>query len=230
MNDFFKQDPSNLFLSLEVSENVETSFLNHFNIESILTNNNNLIFDSCNILARTSLNNANLIMFLSFLKNSTFQIYKKHIKNSFIINNTVKRLASKDYIQTQDNKRVFECLANTAEDFSQWATDFIKDLPGFNLFSSQDLLLIVKKSMWNLYSLQNSVFYKDDENYTILKENVQFTKSNMVKLFGSFRTHLIFNIHKYYNKLELNEYETALFHAFILTSISGKFFIKDNLN
>lgn len=185
------------------------------------------LIDPEKIFPKTSFqNDENLVSFISFLKNSTYQIYKEHIKNSLLINNTYERLASRNFISPleETNIGLIEISSDLMQSYAEharWATKFIRSLPGYNRFSNQDLAIIIGNSILNLFVIQISVFITPNNSYLILKNGIQYSRSRMTLLLGNLITSFLFKFHESFNKLKLGEYELAMFYAFVISSANG---------
>ena len=105
-----------------------------FDIQNILRQHK--IFQSHDLLPKTSLTCESELVVLSLLKDRVYQLYCRHILDSNIINNTKERLRQKDFISeaTSDIEayEIWIKLMETIADFSKWLTRFTRELPGFN--------------------------------------------------------------------------------------------------
>lgn len=157
-----KENKTNyIYLSLQTDDetNKNSNILNlssHINIQDNI--NQHFLFNSKDIMENTSLKGENFIYFIPYLKDITFKINKDHIKSSFLINNTCESIQSNNYIGDDKTEISFEnvkfSMVETVAEHIKWSTRFIKNLPGFNQLNDHDLIIIIQKSMINLFSLQ----------------------------------------------------------------------------
>ena len=99
---------------------------------------------------------------MSVLKDKVYQIYKQHIKESLLINETKKRLKNNDYIDSSaENVTQDYLLAGIIGDIvehAKWLTNYSLNLPGFNCLNESDFMKIVNHATAMTYGLQLNEF------------------------------------------------------------------------
>ena len=115
-------------MSLSLKESLDdcmsTEYHYHIKIQDILSQNS--LFKPIDIFPSTSLKDENLILFISFLKNSVYQVYKENIVHSHLINNTNYCLSNKNYIGPErediSSKQVWDALMVSVSEHTRWTT------------------------------------------------------------------------------------------------------------
>lgn len=198
---------------------------NQTGIQSISLLKQHKLFESSNTLPNTIHSDENDIFLNAILKDKVFQLYKKHLTHSSLINSTTERLKSKDYIDFNDQnitvKEVWSGLMGMISEHTKWLTRFAKDLPGFSDLTEEDFTAMVFSSTLLLYEIQINRFVSSQENYTILTNRIQMSRTRMIQLFGLFLTELVFEFHSRFKNFELSDYEMSLFYPFVLCSCNG---------
>lgn len=166
------------------------------------------------------------IFLTAILKDKVFQLYKKHLLNSNLINQTTERLHKKDYIDANNENisvnEVWTGLMGIVSEHTKWLTRFARELPGFNDLIEEDFAAMIFTSTLLLYEIQINRFVTNNENYTILSNRVQMNRKRMLKLFGMFLTELVFEFHSKFKSFELSDYELCMLYPFIMCSCNGK--------
>ena len=210
-----------MYLTLKISDDESLKHINLVKNNNLLNTNSNFSFDSSNLLPKTSIND-DFIIFISLLKNKVFQAYKTHITESTILNNTRNRLQNGDFVakELDINKLNMTFFEGQLENIV-WLQKFIKDLPGFDKFDTDDTNVLVGSSSGFLLSFQLTEYYKSEEiNVSIIK-NVQYSKETMYLMFGKYFTDGVFKFHYDLNQLMFTEVEKALFYPFVISSCRG---------
>lgn len=211
-------------LSLRLNDDFKSmDYMNLFNINNIMKKNP--IISSMSLIPKTSIND-NFTIFISLLKNKVYQVYKKNIALSTILNNIQERLKTGDYISSIgiDYDTLKYLFLQSQLETINWSTQFVKELPGFDKFDRRDLSSLINSSSAFFLSLQVTNFYKKDESFIILS-NIQFSKDNIKFLFGDF-SEVIQKFHNDFNRLKLTENEFCLFFPFVLSSCNGNLTLK----
>ncbi len=162
---------------------------------------------------------------MSVLKDKVYQIYKQHIKESLLINETKKRLKNNDYIDSSaENVTQDDLLAGLIGDIvehAKWLTNYSLNLPGFSSLNESDFMKIVNHATIMTYGLQLNEFYYNNEFHHITKNGYQLSKNRLNLAFGSFLAHLFILAHAKFKELDLSENEIALLYALFLFSCDG---------
>ena len=182
------------------------------------------LFDSSNILPNTIFKTESELFRITLIKDKVYQLFKTHLAHSNVLNNTSEKLKSKDFIdssQAVTHDQLLTGLVYTLGDFAKWVTRFAKELPGFNKLNLTDFSTMISSACMVLYGLHVDRYFTPVENYIIISNNIQVTKSRCFIIFGSY-TELIFEFHNRLSKLNLSENELSILYAYILTSCNGK--------
>lgn len=169
-------------------------------------------------------NNSSQEKIIQFLRENIYSLFQ----NTFDYESIEKmneKVINKKYIDenvTADD--VWSGLLPSIAESTKWLTHFAQQLPGFDKFDLEDFSFLVHGGVLPLHTLKYNTFYRNNENYTILKNNVIYNKKNVNLLFGKNLSDLVFLFFKKARSLNLTEREFALFHPFILLSCDSKFF------
>ena len=160
------------------------------------------------------------IIMLSFLKDKVYELFKRHIRQSFILNDTRERLKNKEYKDAEDNipiESINRGIGLNVFLYSQWLNSYIRDLPGLNKFDSEDLNALISNCSLLSIAIHVNEFYTENECYQIAN-GIQLTRNRLNLSFGTFMTCLFFMINNKIQKLNLSESETSVFYPFSLFS------------
>lgn len=186
------------------------------------TISNYRLIESSNAMPKSLHLNEEEIFLTAILKDKVFQLYKKHLLNSNLINQTTERLHKKDYIDANNENisvnEVWTGLMGIVSEHTKWLTRFARELPGFNDLIEEDFAAMIFTSTLLLYEIQINRFVTNNENYTILSNRVQMNRKRMLKLFGMFLTELVFEFHSKFKSFELSDYELCMLYPFIMCS------------
>ena len=167
----------------------------------------------------------NDLFLMSVLKDKVYQIYKQHIKESLLINETKKRLKNNDYIDSSaENVTQDDLLAGIISDLTEnakWLTNFTLNLPGFNKLEEEDFMKIVNHATAMTYGLQLNEFYYNNEFHHIIKNGYQLSQNRLNLAFGSFGAYLFIIAHAKFKELDLSENEISLLYPAFLYSCDG---------
>lgn len=183
-------------------------------------------FEAELIIPTTVIGPESELIIITLLKDKVYQIYKRHILNSSILNATNERFKNKNLINEliDENLESYEIWINfmeTISEFTKWLTRFSKELPGFNKLNIEDLSSIVFASVFPLFTVQVTPFVKNNENYTIINNNIQLTRKRMIQTSEIVITDLLFEFYSRFQSLNLTEQELCLIYPFLLTSCNG---------
>lgn len=103
---------------------------------------------------------------------------------------------------------------------TKWLVKLARDLPGFDKFNTEDLSILVHCAVGLTYAFEANQFYIGDECWNISHNKIRCTRKRLNQL-GKFDTHLMFELHKTLNELNLTETERILFYPLILSSANG---------
>lgn len=196
-----------------------------YEIQNILKHHK--LFEAELIIPTTLIRPESELVIISLLKDKVYQIYKKHILSSKIISQTNERLQNENLSSMLNNKDLepYEIWINfmeTISDFTKWLTRLAKELPGFNKINIEDLSTMVFASVFPLFTVQVTPFIHNNENYTIINNNIQFTRKRMIQASQTVITDLLFEFHHRFQSLNLTEQELCLIYPFLLTSCNRK--------
>lgn len=168
------------------------------------------------------------LLIMSLIKDRVFQIYKKHIELSTILNRSRDKFKSKDYIDASVENASVEALFTGCVDLiaehSKWLAQFSRNLPGFDRLNMDDFQALCASSSLLLLGVKTNPLFINNDNFTIFQNNYQFSRNRMNIILGSFKTGCLFEFHFIYRKLNFTEVEKALFYPFILSSVNSKHF------
>jgi len=140
------------------------------------TLSNYRLIESSNAMPKSLHLNEEEIFLTAILKDKVFQLYKKHLLNSNLINQTTERLHKKDYIDANNENisvnEVWTGLMGIVSEHTKWLTRFARELPGFNDLIEEDFAAMIFTSTLLLYEIQINRFVTNNENYTILSNRV----------------------------------------------------------
>ena len=106
------------------TESISTEYEYHIKKHNILKHN--FLFEPIEILPSTSLKDEDLVVFVSFLKNSVYQVYKEHTPYSYLMNNTNYCLNNKNYIGPEkddiSDNQVWEAFMYSLSEHTRWST------------------------------------------------------------------------------------------------------------
>ena len=195
-----------------------------FELQNLLKHHR--IFESELLIPVTSIQPESELIIISVLKDKVYQLYKKHITFSNVINNTNESFRNKSFydlsIDDVEAYKIWISFMETISDFTRWLTRFAKELPGFNNMNIEDFSTMVFAAVFPLYTVQVTPFVVNDENFTVISNNLRFTKKRMILASEKVITNLLFEFHMRFQSLNLTEQELCLFYPFLLTSCNGK--------
>lgn len=213
---------SSCFNLIEISQTNYESYniLKDYQLFSTSSSDNNSL-----LLSRV-LNQDQDLLKITLLRDKVFQVYKKHIKNSLIINNSYERLKNNDYVSSKEENlsmdTFLEGVAQIISVYSKWLTRFAKELPGFGDLDEDDFKKILLSAFMPTIALQMNEFYLESNTIFITPNGIQMDKTRMDNAFGVFNSNLSFIIHSILKELNLTEKERSLFYPFILTNVNCK--------
>lgn len=191
-------------------------------IEPLDTFNNIDIFKSPKVIDYNS-NQCEIIM-LSVFKDKCYEVYRRHIKNSHIINDTRERLSNKDFIDVEDKtlsvEEINSAIGLNIYLYNQWMNQYVRELPGLNKFDAGDVNVLISNCSLLSIAIHVKEFYFENESYQIANK-FRLSRSRMNIGFGTFMTSLFFLINQKIKSLELSDNEIAIFYPFSLFSSKG---------
>lgn len=163
---------------------------------------------------------------ITLLRDRAYQIYKKHIVKSFLINNSKERLRTGNFIgpnvENVTHEEIIGAAASIITSHYKWMKKYAKELPGLNRFSHEDFDLMISKTLVFTAALMVNEFVKNDESYLISPTGYQLSRRRKLKSFGEKSTQLSFLIHSKFNKLNFSEKECSIFYPFCMFNCNGK--------
>lgn len=210
------------------------SNLNDFNLNQIETHSSldcmeyNKIIDLSYVEESKNLCNKNELIQLAINKDIIFQIYKDHIKNSFVINSAKESLKNKNYVDSSVENVTYEDLLKgfiiMITEYSKWLTKLAKNLPGLNQLNEDEFIKIINSGSLISLGFHIHDFYVSNECYLVTPNGFQSSRSRMNFYLGVRNTMLIFLLHQKIDELNLTEYEKSLYYPFILMTFNSKLF------
>ncbi len=168
----------------------------------------------------------NDLFLMSVLKDKVYQIYRQHIKESILLNETRERLKNNDYINSTADENVsqndlLEGMIGNVVDHAKWLTNYCLNLPGFNKLNDVDFIQIINNATLFTMGIQLNEFYSNNEFYNVTKNGYQLSRNRLNLVFGSFIAYLYCLSHAKLKQLCLSDYEKALLYPVFVFSCDG---------
>ena len=199
-----------IHLSLKIGpDENSTIYMNVFNTSKIFSQHN--LFSMTSINPKTSINE-NFIVFISMLKNRTYQIYKINKKKSGILKNIAHRKESGDFIgngQFVKIDKIWENYFLTLMENSEWLSEYARELLGFDKFDQEDFASIIESASPLLLGVHWSEYVKSNESFKMI-HNIHLTNERIHLIFGSVLAELITQFDRNFSQLNLTEYELGM--------------------
>ena len=208
------------FVNLHETENY---IRKNFNLDEFFRSNPSL-YESAKHLTGASLEdlflkneNEHVLYILVIVREKVVRAYDEFLK-PFEINEAFRNESNDKQVSLDEALRLFkECFIES----SSQLIPYIKELPGFEDLSQNDLSMLSSRNWHMLFSFKFAKLFKDNEFYLILNE-IQITHDLLNKMFGNIIIDSLFEFEKILNNINLTNYETALLIPYFLT-IDGKF-------
>lgn len=170
----------------------------------------------------------NELVLISILRDKVFQLYKKHIKNSSLLNNTREKLRTKDFISSSaenvQKKDILLGVIGTITEFTKWLTRYAIELPDFDKIEQDDFMKMVSSAIWSSIGLQLNEFFHDNDLHYITTNGYQMSRNRMYSVFGTFNTCLFLLMHAKVKQFKFSENELSLYYPFIICSCNGTYY------
>lgn len=176
---------------------------------------------------------------MSLLTNRVYQIYIEHTRDVREMCSDVKRLMAasgsrrpspligRDQVTLAD---VWDGLLEGIPKCVKGLISIARELPGINELDTKDFTTIINNHLFNYYLLRFSPLYIDGENYSLLCNNIQYTRHWMLKVIGEDMVEALFAWTEKFNELELTSREIALLFPYLLTKSGMNLFIYRKLS
>lgn len=164
---------------------------------------------------------------MSLLSNRVYQIYVEHTRDVREMYSEIKRLMAtsggtrraspligRDQVTLAD---VWDGLLEGIPKCVKGLIAIARELPGINEIETKDFTTIINTHLFNYYLLRYSSLYIDGENYSLLTNNIQYTRHWMLKVIGEDMVDALFAWTEKFNELELTSREIALLFPYLLT-------------
>lgn len=168
--------------------------------------------------------NSELIL-LSLFKDKVYQIYNKHKKNSTILNESRRRLTSRDYVDETNEEITAADLINgviaSVTEYTKWLTRYARELPGLDSINLDDFTKMV--SFGTLLTMGNQLneFFCNEKLYYVTLNGLQMTRKRLDKVFGPICATLSLLAHSKFTKLNFSDNEKSLEYPFIMCNCNS---------
>lgn len=180
-------------------------------------------------------NKENLI-FISLLRDKCYKLFCKYliidqseidlaVSNSISYKKKYLRLPGAD----ADPQTVMKLVYRSITDFQIILTRYLKEMPGFNTLSSEDLAYLIEQRINFIYGLQTRNFFINGECYRF-ESDIQISRSWFNTLMGKEKADIAFQFENNLSKLELTDFEVALLIPTILSFPQCKYLFLFELN
>ena len=210
------------FVNLHETENY---IRKNFNLDEFLKSNPNL-YESTKHLTGASMEdlffsneNENVLYILVIVREKVVKAFEEFLKPCEIDESAT---FSNESSNKQVNPDEALCLfKDFFKESSSHLIPYIKELPGFEDFTQNDLIMLSNRHWYMLFLFKFAKLFKENEFYLILNE-IQITHDLLNKMFGNVIMDSIFEFENIFKNINLTIYETALLIPYFLT-IDGKF-------
>ena len=210
------------FVNLHETENY---IRKNFNLDEFFKSNPNL-YESTKHLTGASMEdlffsneNENVLYILVIVREKVVKAYDEFLKPCEIDESAT---FSNESSNKQVNPDEALCLfKDFFKESSSHLIPYIKELPGFEDFTQNDLIMLSNRHWYMLFLFKFAKLFKENEFYLILNE-IQITHDLLNNMFGNVIIDSLFEFEKILKNINLTNYETALLIPYFLT-IDGKF-------
>ena len=215
MNTFQSKETVNysksIHLSIKINPDEESmDYMNQFNAASLFSKH--ALFSPASLGVKTSINE-HFTVFISLLKNRTYQLYKLNRHQSGILKNIQQRIDNGDFVgnsQFVPIDTIWEQYFHTLMDHSAWLSEFGRQLLGFDKFDAEDFSSIVEAASPLLLGVHWSEYVKSNESFKMIGK-IQLTSERIRLIFGTVLAELIIQFDTNFSQLKLNEFELGNF-------------------